>query len=889
MMALLAAIPALVIVMANGQEAANLIPNGGFEADADGDGMADGWRFSGDESVTVTWSLDEGVEGQFSQRLDCTAFERTSPASHVMLALNDGFALREGQWYRLTFQARGRDVLGSAAQVAIQQTGPWENLGCDHSFRLRPEWQPVETTFRATKTVERSLRLQIWFMSTGTMWLDDVRLTPTQPVQRRYTEVLPDLGSKNLIPNASFDCGTSGWGSITQMSGWGGNVNTLMGEIGHTPARPGNPSLKIAVDRATAPVLYFDYFEPIAQPVLMPLLANRGWISVKPGEEYTLSADVKSEPPATPVRLRVYEAFAGTQDRDLEATGDWQRVYFTFRPSRDQVFVALGPNLTEIDLRRATLWVDDVQLEHGPTATIAELRAPVEVGTEWEQPGHLFPSREGACFSVIAHNQSAGSRTVHLTAAVTDYRDAPAGALSFSLDIPALSARRKVVRLNPPGRGFFRVSLSCEGGALIPTRPERFAVIQECRDRDGLFAMNHAYPPQELNRLSQQSGLTWFRDWSLKWQHVEPEKGRFEFADADRQIGRVLELGLNVLPLLPFPSSDWASSAPESVKSGGNYPANRERAAHMPRDMDEFANYVRTCVLRYKNRLHAWEIMNEPIYTNYALPRDAGYEPADYVRLLAVAYRAVKQADPQALVIGGIAASPDGYTRELIEAGGLEHLDALNLHMYPGWQAPEGYVEPLRKLRAMMAEAGALKPLWFTEGAYYADDDTPWEPFESWLTRLDSELLCSAYLVRLDAILLAFGAEKIVYHSGTPGSINNEGVDGVFWEWSGAPRKMAAAQAQLTALLGPDTKTLGLLSEDPYAAVFHSRGRTVVLLWSDRSEPPTFAARGGGQLLDLMGNPLAGPVALGEVPHYLLLPGLQSAEAVRAALAAGLG
>jgi len=258
------------------------------------------------------------------------------------------------------------------------------------------------------------------------------------------------------------------------------------------------------------------------------------------------------------------------------------------------------------------------------------------------------------------------------------------------------------------------------------------------------------------------------------------------------------------------------------------------------------------------------------------------------VKLLAVAYRAVKQADPQGLVIGGIAGHPDTYVRDFIEAGGLEHVDALNLHAYPGWQAPEGFVEPLRQLRKMMADAGHPKPIWFTEGAYYADDDTPWEPFESWLTRLDSELLCAAYQVRFDAILLAFGTQKIIYHSGTPGSLNNEGVDGIFYEWDGAPRKMAVAQAQLTAMLGPDTATLGVLSEDPWACGFHSRGKTVVVLWSDRSDGPRFTPGGEARLLDLMGNRVQGSVALGEVPHYLVMEGLQSAEAARVVLTAGL-
>ncbi|MGQ9730972.1 MAG: carbohydrate binding domain-containing protein [Candidatus Zipacnadales bacterium] len=348
-------------------QGANLIPNGGFEVDEDGDGMADGWQFSGNASVRVKWSLDTGIEGRYSQRLECTAFEYTSPASHVMLALNDGFGLREGQWYRLTFQVKGEGVEGGIATVAIQQTGPWENLGLNKEFRLGSDWQEVEATFRATKTIMKNLRLQIWFTSTGTMWIDDVRMVETEPQARRCGEVVADWGTKNLLPNASFECGTSGWGSITDVPGWGGNLNSLLGEV-KPEGRHHRHSFQIEVDRKTAPVYYFDYFEMIRQLVLRPLVANRGWVSVEPGMDYTLSADVRAQP-VVPCLLRVYQAFGESLERRFEASEEWQRVSFTFKPTRDQVFVAVGPDLQESELAKATLWVDGVQLEKGTLPT----------------------------------------------------------------------------------------------------------------------------------------------------------------------------------------------------------------------------------------------------------------------------------------------------------------------------------------------------------------------------------------------------------------------------------------------------------------------------------------------------------------------------------------
>ena len=66
----------------------------------------------------------------------------------------------------------------------------------------------------------------------------------------------------------------------------------------------------------------------------------------------------------------------------------------------------------------------------------------------------------------------------------------------------------------------------------------------------------------------------------------------------------------------------------------------------MPADLDKFAAYVHAAVTHYKERVKHWEILNEPGYLR----------PEDYAKLLAVAYRACKDADPMCHVIGGCGA-----------------------------------------------------------------------------------------------------------------------------------------------------------------------------------------------------------------------------------------
>jgi hypothetical protein len=888
----LSAVIACVLVLAAYAPAdTNMIRNGGFEIDTAGKGMADDWRFEGDSGVTATWSREAGVEGQYSQKLDCTAFHEIGPASHAMLAQYDAFALREGQWYRLSFWAKAEKIPGNAVNVAISNTENWTNCGLFEGFRVRPKWEKREFAFHATQTISAHLRLQIWYTSTGTLWIDDVRLEPTEPVARRFTEALADAGGKNLVPNSSFECGTSGWGSITDVPGWGGNMNSLFGDIDHATAAKHGSSFKIAVDRRTVPVYYFDYYDMYRAPVLAPRVANRGWITVTPGADYTLSAYVKAAPAGTPCALMVYHAFAGQARKDFEATAEWQRVILTFKPSADQVFVAMGPDLTKSELQKATAWIDGVQLERGAAATDYEPRAPVEVGIEWERPGHLFAKPDEARATVTAFNAGGQAREVAVRTKVTDFHDRAADGPTVRLNVAAGKAAAKTVALGVRGKGAYRVALACDGGAVIPARSERFAVIQPCADRDGLFGMNHAYPWAELNRLSKQIGLTWFRDWSLKWTHVEPEKGRFEFAEPDYQIDRVLKEGLHVIGLLPFPSSDWSSTAPASVPAKG-WPGVPWRGVYMPRDLGEFQDYVRATVRHYAGRIDVWEIMNEPVYTEYALTRSLGYKEADYVKLLEAAYKAVKEADPKAMVIGGIAGGPTNGTADFIAAGGLKWIDAINIHTYPGMSQPESYLAGLRQLDEGMEKAGGRKPIWDTEGAYYSNDDMPYKPFEWWggMTYIDNEKDCAAMQVRLDVLLISYGTRKIIYHSGTIGTLNNEDMASIFFEWDGAPRKMAATQAALTALLGPDTAALGAMREEPRVYGFRSRGKTVVVAWDETGSGYVLRPGQGARLVDIVGNEIKErSVALDEEPRYVVMDGEIEGEKLKAMVEKWIG
>lgn len=877
----------ILAVPMNAAENDNMVINGGFEQDTDVDGMADNWYFSGDGGVTATWERDIGFDGQFSQKITCTELTHISSSSYVILAQKNTAQLEEGFWYRISFVAKQEGILSQVVQVAIQNMTTWYNSGLGENFQVTSQWQRFEFIFQAKETILNGSRLHFGYSTVGTLWLDDVRLEPSEPLVERFTEVVPPTTAVNLLPNSSFECGLSGWGSIADLPYGMGNLNLPVGEVDTTTAKFHGASLKIALTRETTPIYYFDGWL-YRVPVKDPLLTNKGWITVEPGISYTLSAYMKADYFGWHGVLSVQEAFGPKRERKIHLFQDWTRHTFTFRPEAEQIFISLGFDLTDTHIETNTVWIDGVQLSKSTEPQTYQPRAMVEVGLETNKLGNLFSYGDEPEITATIFNSDRTPRSIIMQLKTTDFDDAVANEITLKVRVSPGQTIRMPIDPGVRSKGFYRMHLSCEGAEVAMTRPLRFAIIEPYTKTDSLFGINHACPWSHLLDLSKQIGILWFRDWSLQWQHVEPEKGNFEFTEPDYQINRLLERGLNVLPLLPFPSSTWSSSAdPEEIVS-----RNVKSTSYMPRDLEEFSSYVRNTVWHYYGLLDTWEIMNEPIYSSYALPETKGYQINDYIELLQVATQAVKTVDPEALVIGGVGGPT--HAIDFIQAGGLPFVDILNFHLSPGLIAPDAYEESLRMVREQMNSLGIELPIWMTEGAYYADDDKPFEPWKrawlklepwnrTWLEPLDSEIHASEWQVKLNTLLLAYGAERIFYHSGASSSLNNEWLQGIFFEWGAEPRKMLVTQSAMANLLSPPIKSLGSIEspKDLKAYGFASDGRIVIVTWTQEGGENIEISLTGKpwKVVDLQGNTLeVDKISLTGRPVYFIAEGTMLKE-----------
>ena len=749
----------------------------------------------------------------------------------------------------------------------------------------------------------------------------------------RFTDVVPALGGKNLVPNGSFEAGAAGWSSLGRGAGhdnaWAplvenwGNFATLHGAVKKGGGADGDAFLRIPLGGANTPVFNFDYFYPVNRRELRPLAANVGWIEVTPGRPYTISASLRASRNGLRGAIGVWnedagQGWDGKREELLETitlTKKWQRYSRTFTPKHRFIFVLAGPDLEkEID---ATIDVDAVQLEAGGAATAFAPRAEVEVGVVPAALAGVFTQGEPAALKVTASNRTGKSARTEIRFKVTDYADAAVELPSVVLEVPAGGTMGKSVPLPADWRGFYRVVAEWPAAQSVESRLLRVAIVPKQTAGGSAFGVNHAYPTSELVGLAKRAGITWHRDWSLKWQHIEPARGKYQWELSDPQVNRVTDQGLNLMAMIPFPSAEWNSTAPDlatirkhSPRHGGGGQGDdqellvRARWAWMPEDPQELNGFVSASVKRYQDRIQVWEFLNEALFTLYSLPsaevlktdKIKGYTFEDYLALLRTTVPAIRAANPKARIMGGGMFPGDVSAHQMLKNGLLDFCDILGVHDYPSagmrtgkeLRLPEVLTHSMDALRETMAANGGAKPLWMTEFSYFGTDDLPRKPFVPipglWSEpQLLSEKQVADYIVRYATIFLGRGGEKIFLHSGCTGSVNKPGTESCLFA-DGAVRKAFPALAVFNENMGAAPRYVADRAlADGFGFAFEAGARSTVVLW-DPAGRATVTIPPGLECQDVMGRGLKGTtLRLGDSPVYLLgAPG--RAESMLAAI-----
>jgi hypothetical protein len=132
-----------------------------------------------------------------------------------------------------------------------------------------------------------------------------------------------------------------------------------------------------------------------------------------------------------------------------------------------------------------------------------------------------------------------------------------------------------------------------------------------------------------------------------------------------------------------------------------------------------FAAWAKAFAARYKGKGIIWEIWNEPNY-GFWLP---GSNPKDYTLLVKEASKAIREADPEAMIIGPATAYIDpGFIDQACQNGLLNYVDAISVHPYRGSNMPPETAEPdykpAREVIDRYAPKGTQIPMFSGEWGY---------------------------------------------------------------------------------------------------------------------------------------------------------------------------
>ncbi len=325
-------------------------------------------------------------------------------------------------------------------------------------------------------------------------------------------------------------------------------------------------------------------------------------------------------------------------------------------------------------------------------------------------------------------------------------------------------------------------------------------------------------------------------DSYIKWSDIQPLPGTWRFGAFDRQVA-LGEQHHKELIYTFGQTPAWASIAAQEKHAWGM------GTGGMPKSIDDWISYVEKVVRRYKGRVYAYEVWNEPQYMESGRCRGAIFfcgSPEDLVRLTRTAHEIIKRVDPKALLATpGFSGGIEGVNRldRYLAEGGAKYVEAISFHFYE--LHPERNWETILALRSVMEKHGLSDlPIWNTEIGYLINNQD-----QDLQREHDLGPFSVVFSPKEGAVRLA--RAMIVAASG--------GIDRVYWyAWDdkrmgmvgsrdGIPHEMATAyrvtrQWLLNSIVSCSTARIDGL----WRCQLKRDGRSASLLWSGQNEAATF-------------------------------------------------
>lgn len=622
--------------------------------------------------------------------------------------------------YRLRLTMRS--PTGNSVEVGLRQRGKPYKFYWRTTSKLRASWDSFSHEFSAPKN-DQSYGLWVNLPELGSLEIASVQLQRLSREERlaEIRAAYPDGGPPNLLRNTRFPLGLpNGW-AIDRDASDGDEVQ--VGPASGVPGPSGSPSLRLQTETEVRLLA-----EPFA--LAYPLVPHAAAVSVRGSGEWTLA-----------VRQETRQIASQT----VTLTERWQRTSLAFKPNLDAAFyqftvsgsgalfldgVHIGPKEAVTSYQTSHECEIAVAVPPSPMASTRILFEDMTPVVQWVATGLQAPA--------VLHGTLANVYGEEVALRDVPLKPEMVGKL-HTLNVDRFALRPF---------GAFRVELWAErDGSVISPRAE--LVFHRLR-RPRYWGRDAPHSPFGVHTnsttrhilMAKAVGINWtrFHDAGLPyigWWNLEPEPGQWRFFDEDIQ--RFRRHHIKIFAELGT-APPWASYYADSGRKAFGY----FDKFFQPKDLKQYANYVRVVTRRYKGVIDAFDVWNEPwIHAWWGIAYDhekggrAGYitsrEPQkDFTRLMQVTRDTVRETLPDAIVAGfntttGKGGGPtrfggDQWTEGVLAAGGLQHCDVIAYHAYtggpvghPGDTVEKGLAVGLGPIREKLGRVP--KPIWMTEGS----------------------------------------------------------------------------------------------------------------------------------------------------------------------------
>jgi len=210
--------------------------------------------------------------------------------------------------------------------------------------------------------------------------------------------------------------------------------------------------------------------------------------------------------------------------------------------------------------------------------------------------------------------------------------------------------------------------------------------------------------------LLDEMGVVWMLT-DFSWSTIQPSEGVWNWDRFDEYTAKAAANNKKIVAILDY-GVRWIHT------DECGHPQDSSRIIAGESEVAAFCEYVRQTVSRYKGKVGAWSIWNEPNLN----PRFWIGTPEEFFILTKAAADAIREVDPDAIILGGglnTEADDDIWTKGLFDSGAMKKITGLSYHPYMPDANTSGGI--YRRFRNYVAKYGYADKIWVTEVGYPLD------------------------------------------------------------------------------------------------------------------------------------------------------------------------